>query len=689
MAAFFRISFVPSCLRAFVPFHHKTKPLFLTITVLMALAFPSCPLHAQWMDTHWPYRRALEVNWDSDHSEGHELAVAQVFTSGHDAGAADIRVADQLGKIVPSHVLSAGPGDCVLLVFALTPGETAYYVYFGNPAPPPPPPGTQDVVYHCGLLLQMKQWQGDRPHSAADIADQWENAGPILGQTFVDQPWYDKDPFGNQPRRIFKLTGVLTARAAENYNFAGSAENFAALFIDGESVLVIPSTSKVARYHATARLSGGTHDFVIYYVRYGSNGQLALDWMVPGSTKYEPMPRNAFGVMGHARVGELEEYGKTLVADFQTQYQGECPVQDGYTHRYVFSALVPANLAADAAAQLKFDWDFGDGVQLGGRNVEHVFLTPGVYPVTLTMRTGGLSDAQTTRLSVQEQLSDTGPPQDSARAQGAVVARYDPTRVTESWLPWMVLLERDAQLSDVEMSAAACMVSLKNHTHRDICLEALNQISDDLVTARRADEAANLWGHVPADSDLQPEAATREAGIDIWWIGDFPAALKAMQRLPDMSDPVARRLYAEALVMNGRAADGQKIFDQLEDQQESAGTHIAAVSGAMARTIEYRIDQKDWQTGEVEWETWQDRCPSAFSEGYSVLLRTELMECRDAAVVAAKVDEAFCTALPNSPYAPALLDRASTLLSKIDPAKSKQLRDLLRDRYPEDPLSQK
>jgi hypothetical protein len=75
--------------------------------------------------------------------------------------------------------------------------------------------------------------------------------------------------------------------------------------------------------------------------------------------------------------------------------------------------------------------------------------------------------------------------------------------------------------------------------------------------------------------------------------------------------------------------------------------------------------------------------------GYSIVLRTDMMEDRGAITAAAKVDEAYAQAVPHSPYAPQLLDRAAALLAKIDPAKSGQLRDLLKSRYPEDPLSQK
>jgi PKD repeat protein len=404
----------------------------------------------------------------------------------------------------------------------------------------------------------------------------------------------------------------------------------------------------------------------------------------------EPIPRILFGITGQGRPGPLEEYAKPFVADFQSQYEGECALDDNnYSHRYLFTASIPPDMSAQPPADLKFDWDFGDGITAGRRDLQHVYITPGIYPVKITIRAGGTTDTQTTRLSVGREFGAQAPPPDTMLRQGRVVARYNVGDVPEEWLSWMVLLERDAQLTDAELAAAARIVALHHHTHPDNCLAALRQIAQDLSAAGRMDQAANMWDHVPADSDLQPSAAADEADELIWWLADFPRALKAAARVADSPDPAGPQAYAQALVLNGRAPEGEKILADLQQRRQTAGVRLAAVSGAMARTVEFRVDQKDWQNGEDDWHTWQTRCPLAFMNGYSIVLRTDMMEDRGAITAAAKVDEAYAQAVPHSPYAPQLLDRAAALLAKIDPAKSGQLRDLLKSRYPEDPLSQK
>ncbi len=114
----------------------------------------------------------------------------------------------------------------------------------------------------------------------------------------------------------------------------------------------------------------------------------------------------------------------------------------------------------------------------------------------------------------------------------------------------------------------------------------------------------------------------------------------------------------------------------------------AALSGASARTIEFFILQEEPEAGEDAWERWQAKYPSEFVEGYSVLLRVKLIELRKQAQAASRVAEAFAAAMPRSSYAPQLLNLASKLIAGSDPARSKALRQMLKEKYPEDPLSQ-
>src|SRR5580698_6845391 len=141
---------------------------------------------ADWLSGGWQFRRELDVNWDSGRAYGGELATADFYTAGHDAGGTDIRITDSAGNVVPSDLLRAGPGDSVEVAFALKPGETKYYAYFANPTPPPA--SAQAISYRCGLLMEMKDWTftHHQPTTAAEVVEQWGEAGPVLARAMID-----------------------------------------------------------------------------------------------------------------------------------------------------------------------------------------------------------------------------------------------------------------------------------------------------------------------------------------------------------------------------------------------------------------------------------------------------------------------------------------------------------------------
>ena len=652
--------------------------------VLCVCLFRAAPARA-WLDPHWQFRRALDVNWDADHADGHELATAEFYTAGHMAdGGADIRVTSQDDKILPSHVLMAGPGDFVRLVFALLPGQTKYFVYFGDQNPPPPPEGTGDVQHLCGLLFQMKSWEGGQSfRSAEDCYLAWDSSTDMIGQTMIDQPFFGLEPFGPHPRCVCKTSGSLVVPIDGDYEFAGNAIDRAGLYIDGRSVLFIPNAPGNIRNNAIVYLTRGRHEFDLYSVYFGDHGAFTVGWRRPDMDKVEVMPRPPFGFLAHARPGQLEEINHSLVADFDAQNLAECIVQGDYSLRYQFTAFMPDS------SNVKFDWDFGDGVTASGKEIQHVFLTPGVYSVRVRISIFNNTDTQTTRLDVDRDWPHADrPTEDTATYQSRIVTGYDAAKVPADWLPYMVSILSRADKWERAGLAADQLTELANHPDQNAARDALQKLSDRLKISGRTAEAVEFWDRTPSDSDIRTFSAEQEADLLLWWQPDMKRALQITQPLGASGDYELRLRYAMALTFAGRIDEARKIFDDLQDQQERAGPRLAAMSGAMARIVEYRIEQRDWQSGLDEWDQWLTRCPSVFTQGYAVLLRARLMQECNASRQAAQVAEAFSLAVPDSAYAPSLLDFASRLLLHSDPAKSRQLRDLLKSRYPEDPLSQ-
>ncbi|HSV14330.1 MAG TPA: PKD domain-containing protein [Tepidisphaeraceae bacterium] len=643
------------------------------------LPFPN-PANA-WFDAAWPYRRTIDVTWDAEHGSGDQLAAAEFYSDGHTLpNADDVRVASEDGKLVPTHILQDGPGDRIRLAFTLKKGVKKYAVYFGNPKPEASKE-TEDVKWTAGLMLETRAWSGGGAGSAADLERSWNRNTRTLGQAVIPTPFIGYNYFGPQEQWISKFIGSLFAPIDGQYAFAISVDDSAALFIDGKPLLFAPIGPPDVRYNAAVHLSRGRHELLLYHLNTGGDGRVAVAWQRPDNGKFELIPREAFGICYGCQVGQLEQQGRSLLADFAAEQIGECFVADHYSFRYHFKAH------SRAASPLKYEWDFGDGQTATQPDVDHVFLDADVLPVRLTVRVGPNSDTQTIRLPISR-LWDriTTPPSEDPPAQSKVIADYDLTKMPPNDLMRATLLHLRAQKLDAALSTGDELAKSQTVPQPAAAYDALLELDRALLQAGQPNEVAKLWDRVPVDSQLQPRAARRAAQIAMWWAGDLEKAVKLLEPLTRRHDHATERLYGEALILAGNGERGRQVLLDLPEQGQT--DRAAALSGASARSVEYFITEGDAEAGEDAWERWQTKFPADFVEGYSLLLRVKLIELRKQPTTAARVAEAFATAMPKSSYAPQLLDRASKLLAKTDSKKSAALRQLLKQKYPEDPLSQ-
>jgi PKD repeat protein len=637
---------------------------------------------AAWFDAAWPYRRPITVTWDAEHATGIELATAEFYTAGHAlADGRDIRVATDDGKLVASHILMNGPGDRIRLVFSLQKDVKKYAVYFGNPNPVSPSQGLDDVQYHAGLMMQTRIWNGGPVGDFDQIVRTWDRSGPVIGETMIERPFLGFNPFGEQDRTISKIIGSLFVPFDGDYVFAMSVVHDGALFLDGQPLLFAPIGPGDTRYHTTIHLNRGQHDFLLYHVNTGGDMRFTVGWQRPDMAKVDVISRDSFGVVFGTQIGALEQHDKTFLASFSVEQLGECFFADRYSFRYRFAAESVAD------SPIKYRWDFGDGQTSTGAQLDHVYLSSGVYPVRLTATVGGNSDTQTSKIVVERNYlkiitTVENSPQDLSR----VVAGYDLNAIPPSDLSRVIMLHLAAGELDSAASVADYMAAKKTHPDHNADANCLVTLEKALIDGGQADAAVAMWDHVQSDSDLWARAVPHAAELALWWTGDFDKAVRLLKSAGDSSDPVVRRLYGQALVLDGRVDEGTKVL--LDVPAQGPLNRQAALSGAAARSVEFFITEGDPQSGEDAWNSWQAKYPAEFVQGYSVVLRVKLMELRHEPAAAAKVAEAFATAVPQSSYAPQLLDRAAKLMTTIDPARSKELRERLKEKYPEDPLSQ-
>lgn len=646
------------------------------------------PALAAWAEGAWPFRRAVDVEWVPDKMTGDELAVADILTlGGHVASGENIRVMSEEGKYVPARVLMIGPGDRMRVLFAPARGVRRHYIYFGHPKAPPPPRGLDDVPIRCGLLMEMRKLEGPLASNFKQIEAAFDRSKRIIGRTMVSRLYLGFNPFNEEVEVVSRFAGTLRCPMDGQYGIAGSASDHAAVYIDGKPVLWIPDNPADIRFNTTVELKRGNHEIVVYHINRVGEQRLTVAWKLPDADRFELIPSRAFGVLPRVTVGALEEKDRLLTADMKIDYIGECFYADHYSHRYRFTAQGAAGSSRGLVP--KYEWDFGDGQTAQGQTVEHVFLTDGEYPVKLTARAGLQSDSKTQRLFVSRQYEVIdNPPADVPSAQGKIVAGYDLDKLPLKAAPWAcILLERAKEMAALEKIAMR-LAGLPGGVELAVWRNTLESAGQALVSDGRIDSAARVWEAVGPQSPLQPFAAKQYAKVMLWRMGNPARTVQLLEpyaaKYPQ--DTNLQRMYAQALVLNQKVAEGAKILKSMRG--EGLPDRKAAIAGALARTIEYYIGEGDVQSGEQQWDRWQQQYPDDFLEGYSVLLRVRLMEIAKVPEAAARIAEAFALAMPRSSYAPRLLDTASRLLAKTDPVKSRALREMLKQKYPEDPLSQ-
>jgi len=655
----------------------------LLMTVVMLYVSSLARGSSAWLDG-WTFRRQVEVNWDPDKAAGDDLATAEFFTAGHAmARGEDIRVSDDDGHIVPSHLLRCGPGDVAEVAFVLQKGARKYYVFFGNPAPVGPSKGSDQVPWRCGLFYEMRAWAGGAADNFNDLQKDWERGKDIVGQTIVHSLFSGVNPFDDRAQGMVRMEGVLFTPIDGNYEFALAANVRGALWIDGKPLVFAHGCPGDVRFKKEVDLKRGKHDIVFLQAFADGDLRMSAAWKRPDSDHFELIDREFFGIARRGVVGPLEELHKTLTADFKVQHLAESFFEKHYAYRYSFTANV-GGLAKTVA--VKYDWDFDDGQTASGPVAGHVYLTDGDFAVKLTVHLGASSDTQAIRVHATRDMDQiTNPPKDEPHVQSAIVAGYDLTKLPVRLLPWATLLhERAGAVGPMLLAGQA--TAARKAEDAQAAMNAMQQASSKGVADGKIDAVVAMWDAIPVDALYKGRAAGCEASVLLWRAADFEKAVKVIEPYGGKgADSRLRRHYGQALILSGKADAGRRILEELPI--DGKAEEAAARSGAMARTVEYYITEGDAEAGEDNWERWQAKYPADFLEGYSVLLQTKLIEMQKLPEAAARVAEAFAIAMPRSSYAPALLDRASKIMAKIDFHKSQTLRDLLKQRYPEDPLS--
>ncbi len=408
------------------------RRLLILLPLLLLAAAPRLA-HAQTLPEGWLYRRPLTlkpVPPETPPPPGDNIAWTEFYTNGAQLpDGSDIRVTTADRVIVPSRLLQISrDNDFVRLAFAIK-GDGPYYVWWGNPKPVPPSKPPPELDINRGILAEVYRFPGGAANNETQVRNAFNRAGKPLGAVFLNEPFLGYNPLGEEWTAMVKYHGVFQLDKPADYEIAFGAGDRGFLAIDGQTVIFARGIPREARFTKTVSLKTGWHTFDAEQINVGGGeAGITCAWHVVNGKQFTRIPGAIFAAPAVADDGPLENINQTPAVDFSIDPAAEsfCP-PDYYFPRYVFDARLPAN------ASPGITWEFSDGQTVKDlRKVHHIFLAPGNYTVTLTLKEPGGTFTGARRLTVKDRMYSRfpRPPEDAFKVVLAVLDKYDPTKMS-------------------------------------------------------------------------------------------------------------------------------------------------------------------------------------------------------------------------------------------------------------------
>ena len=374
------------------------------------VALPSSPAPAQsfrYAGTEFNAVRRVSVPVEKSYS----VVVVEFLHHGeiHPDGR-NVLVAAQIGRWFL--IASCNSGRATSAAWRSKPSRVSreYDILYGGPPPrdEPPPWTCRD-----GLLLETRQYRPCNFHNLESVRRAFDAATPI-GADYVDGVFQAENPFSlKREPFLSRYTGWLTVPKAGVYGFITSSQDCSFLSIDDKLIASAPG------YHGPMRrarrgsrhdveLAAGSHKFEYDHAAAGSDAMMAVDWEIdptdPKPSHPTPIPPQAFGssMIGHLAASNVSLRTARHVPDFVVTIAGDVPLPDDDVPLIgvQFRDRSPKTLTMQGTLL----WNFGDGQTSSKPDVDHVYMRPGLYPVTLSIRRGGKTIEITNRIAIDRPL---------------------------------------------------------------------------------------------------------------------------------------------------------------------------------------------------------------------------------------------------------------------------------------------
>lgn len=712
---------------------------------VIALLLPAATAHAQTFHRGGTDFAAMRpVSLVSGKSPS--VVVTEFFHHGEIApDGRNVAVCARNGEFVPVRVLQLGPGDYCRLAFQTARAQTAYEIFYGGERPTARLP---EWTCRDGLLLEIRQYKECNLQSLESVRAAFDSA-PRIGADYVEGVHHSHNPISlRQEKFLSRYSGYLQITSPGTYGFFTSSRDCSFLLIDGKVAVAAPGRHGPEHRarpgsRQDVQLSAGTHKFEYYHACADSGPVMAVAWEIePRGDKGQPtqIPPEAFvtQAVGRATAGRVTLRSGKHMPDFAVKIACDVPLPDN--DMPLLGVLFRDNSAQALTMSAKILWDFGDGQTSEKPNVDHVYLHPGLYTVTLNVkRAGGKPLEMTNRVEIERPALTAKDKLHTLDDYLPILNAYDRHSLDAVALRQLVLayeakaLALEAQAEDARKKAAegenrpdspagtaqleppaavkyltaaveAGKVAFvgQSAAKGDEDLLKLAQVVGPLARDRlgQSELAFQIWQGAMrriATKELRAPCAIEAADIAINDMAK-PAVAKplleaaASQFGKDKTDPAAanfQRIWGDYHAATGNGQEASKAYRQAERLAGSAANYAAQTArrGAHSRSTEEFLREGRLDRASEEIRAWQREFPAEKIDGYLTLLYARYWAARGQHAAAIAQAEQLQALNPTSPYMDQVLWLAADCevkRSRVDRALA-TLQSLLKD-YPGSPL---
>ncbi len=623
------------------------------------------------------------------------------------------------GRPAPFKIVDIAFGGYVGLVAGVATASDTMHIYYGNPAAKALP---SDWEPQRGVWLETRHLKGGECKTLQEARAAWSNSGPRFGAGPVSQIFHGLNLFGPSDNYMSLYKGWLYLEKDTTVTFAVVADDVGYLLVDGTLAASktqpgpMPPDRHIASEPLT--LSKGLHQVTLVHAEFTGPQAAGVAWWTSGMSRgqkylhFQIIPPQGFAPLRYGRLVDYEVRGQAIGADFSYANEGDALLEDG--KMLVRLAFKDTSRPANRALLCQPHWEFGDGTSSIARDPSHVYMRPGDYAVTFTLKSPNATYQVRQKVRVGPGYTRAASGQwDKVADYGPLLQDYQFNKMATADL--LVAAQAAAELEDPALIVTTCRLlfgvgkELDDESYVHHCLllgrhlrdlkpkeeEKLEPKVQEQKARERAEEALGVFDAAEKRTkDLASKArlANEKGDVYYYYLNDLEKAeteytktLTQYAKAPGPQVRLAQIRMGDVYRTKGDAPAALRAYERAAEMpiHDRADKVESARRGSYPRTVEDYIARKLYKEAHEALDEWDWEFPTDKLVGYSSYLRARLAAAEGNKKEAVKQAEELVRGNKDSEYADdLLLFLADFYLAGGEPDKAIEAASRLLKSYP-------